>query len=264
MLNTYSHGSVVSVDEQKWRDAQEFERAVWISGNQNNSFLRVVMKFVRALKKSPYYFFQLIKYRDFYAGDDWNFWWKDIFDNYKLLPNHFSKALEVGCGPYTNMRIISKLKKIDEIHCVDPLMDLYLSFKLNWLAVMARKGKVHTYTGKGEKLEFQDNTFDLVVCNNVLDHVEDANACLTEIHRVLQPGGYFVFGQDLSDERDLDKQREKAKGFFIGHPIKLHDQVLDRLLSGLYEEKMKKVLPREAGRNSRYHYGTYLFIGVKS
>lgn len=257
-----AHNSVLSIDEEKWGNAQEFESACWVTDNQKNSRLSVVMKFLRALKKSPQHFFELLRYRDFYAGDDWNFWWKDKFDNYRLLPKHISKALEVGCGPYTNMRLISKLKSVDEMHCVDPLMDLYKSFKLNWLAEMAKKGKIFTYAGKGEELKFSDNSFDLVVCNNVLDHVQDAEACLSEIYKVLKPGGYFVFGQDLSNEEDIEKQNKKEGGA-VGHPIKLHEHALDTLLGERYEIKMKKILPREKGRSPRYHYGTYLFVGTK-
>ncbi|TSA43821.1 class I SAM-dependent methyltransferase [bacterium] len=261
-METNSHESVLSVDTQKWLDAQAFERTCWIVDNQKNSWSQVGMKFLRALKNNPRYFLELLAYRDFYGGDDWNFWWKDTFDNYRLLPEHIGKALEVGSGPYTNIRIISKLKKIDEIHCLDPLMDLYLSFKLNWLAEMAKKGKIITHLGKGESLQFPDNSFDLVVCNNVLDHVQDATVCLSEIHRVLKPGGYFVFGQDLSDEEDIARQRQKVRGH-IGHPIKLHHEVLNSLLDGLYEIQMKSILSREEGRSPKSHYGTYLFIGIK-
>lgn len=261
-MESNSRGSVLSVDEQKWLAAQEFERKCWIINNQKNSYLRIVAKFVRAFKQSPRYFFQLLKFYDFYSGDDWNFWWKDEFDDYKLLPSHIHKALEIGCGPYTNLRLISKLKKIDEMHCLDPLMDLYLSFKLNWLSEMAKKKKIFTYAAKGEELKFPDNTFDLVICNNVLDHIQDTNACLSEIHRVLKPGGYFVFGQDLSNEEDIAKQRREDEGF-VGHPIKLHEEVLDPLLQNLYKVEMRRVLPREISRNPRHHYGTYLFIGEK-
>lgn len=262
-METTTHESVLSVDTQQWLDAQEFERRCWVVDNQKNSPFRIVMKFLHALKKSPRHFFELLAYRDFYAGDDWNFWWKEKFDNYRLLPAHISRALEVGSGPYTNLRLISKLKKIDEMHCLDPLMDLYRSFKLNWLAEVAKKRKIFTYIDKGEELKFPDNSFDLVVCNNVLDHVQDSNRCLSEIHRVLKPGGYFVFGQDLSDEEDIARQRREDRGF-IGHPIKLHEETLDALLKGLYEIKMKNVLSRAAGRNPKHHYGTYLFIGTKS
>lgn len=261
-METNTNGPVLSVDTRKWLDAQEFERSCWVIDNQKNSWSRVVMKFLRALKNNPRHFLELLAYRDFYAGDDWNFWWKEKFDHYRLLPEHIGKALEVGSGPYTNVRLISKLKKIDEMHCLDPLMDLYRSFKLNWLAEMAKKGKIVTHQGKGEELTFPDGSFDLVVCNNVLDHVQDAGACLSEIRRVLKPGGYFVFGQDLSNEEDIERQRQKDKGF-VGHPIKLDEKAIESLLGNAYDVQMKNILPREAGRRPKNHYGTYLFIGVK-
>ncbi|MGI9289073.1 MAG: methyltransferase domain-containing protein [Pseudomonadales bacterium] len=41
-------------------------------------------------------------------------------------------------------------------------------------------------------LPFADNTFDKVICSEVLEHIPDYRAVLTEIERVLKPGGHFV------------------------------------------------------------------------
>ena len=40
-----------------------------------------------------------------------------------------------------------------------------------------------------ERIPFDDETFDLVVNNQVMEHVEDLDATVTEIHRVVKPGG---------------------------------------------------------------------------
>ncbi|MCX6020834.1 MAG: methyltransferase domain-containing protein [Chloroflexi bacterium] len=45
----------------------------------------------------------------------------------------------------------------------------------------------------GERLPFKDNTFDVVFSNEVLEHVDDDAQTVSEVVRVLKPGGHFVF-----------------------------------------------------------------------
>lgn len=40
-------------------------------------------------------------------------------------------------------------------------------------------------------LPFADNTFDKIICSEVLEHIPDYRAALVEIERVLKPGGLF-------------------------------------------------------------------------
>jgi ubiquinone/menaquinone biosynthesis C-methylase UbiE len=41
------------------------------------------------------------------------------------------------------------------------------------------------------ELPFTDDTFDKVICSEVLEHIPDYDGALTEIERVLKPGGLF-------------------------------------------------------------------------
>jgi SAM-dependent methyltransferase len=43
--------------------------------------------------------------------------------------------------------------------------------------------------GDGTRLPFPDATFDRIVCSEVLEHIPDLAGAVTELHRVLKPGG---------------------------------------------------------------------------
>jgi SAM-dependent methyltransferase len=47
--------------------------------------------------------------------------------------------------------------------------------------------------GRGEHLPFAGESFDLIVCLWVLEHIESPEVVLSEVRRVLRPGGHFVF-----------------------------------------------------------------------
>lgn len=47
--------------------------------------------------------------------------------------------------------------------------------------------------GAGERIPLPDGAVDCVVCVDVLEHVDSVDAVLSEITRVLKPGGLFLF-----------------------------------------------------------------------
>ena len=69
-------------------------------------------------------------------------------------------------------------------------------------------------------LPFEDNAYDIIFCNHVLEHIPDDTKAMQELFRVLKPGGMGIFQipQDLSrastftDDTIVD-QKERAKIF---------------------------------------------------
>lgn len=49
-------------------------------------------------------------------------------------------------------------------------------------------------------LPFKDNSFDIILCNHVLEHIPDDTKAMKELYRILKPGGMGIFQipQDLS------------------------------------------------------------------
>lgn len=58
-----------------------------------------------------------------------------------------------------------------------------------------------------QRLTYDDASFGLVTSSEVLEHVPDDRAAFSEIHRVLRPGGYFIFTVPLSCGSEVTRER---------------------------------------------------------
>ncbi len=69
-------------------------------------------------------------------------------------------------------------------------------------------------------LPFKNNSFDFILCNHVLEHIENDHKAMNELFRVLKPGGTGIFQipQDLTLEKtyedsSITSAEERAKHF---------------------------------------------------
>jgi ubiquinone/menaquinone biosynthesis C-methylase UbiE len=56
-----------------------------------------------------------------------------------------------------------------------------------------RGGRGMVIAAAGENLPFRDNSFNVVISIEVLEHVKRPAAMLREVYRILKPGGWFYF-----------------------------------------------------------------------
>lgn len=50
-------------------------------------------------------------------------------------------------------------------------------------------------------IQYPDDTFDMILCNHVLEHVDDDIRCMQELRRVLKPGGLAIMQVPLDPDR---------------------------------------------------------------
>lgn len=55
-------------------------------------------------------------------------------------------------------------------------------------------------------LPFKDNTYDVILCNHVLEHIPNDKKAMEELYRVMKPGGWGIFQipQDLNREHTFE------------------------------------------------------------
>ena len=70
-------------------------------------------------------------------------------------------------------------------------------------------------------LKFEEDSFDVIICNHVLEHIEDDQKAIGELYRVLKPGGWAILQVPVSKilEKTFEdptvktsEQREKIFG----------------------------------------------------
>ena len=112
------------------------------------------------------------------------------FKKYTLNCN--GSMLDVGCGE--GRHIFGVMQEYPMMKCVGLDMDDDSLKKAeegySYFESISEVG-AEFIKGSAYSLPFPDNTFDLIVCSEVLEHLHEYNDAVIEINRVLKPGGKF-------------------------------------------------------------------------
>jgi SAM-dependent methyltransferase len=195
--------------EQEWNTAQHVEFSVWGGYNVGD-------------------------------GDDWSEYWKENMDNYDLIKGKYYKnVIEVGCGPFgKNLAKILRLISYERLFVLDPLLSKYCFNQKSGIHKLCEEYNIEKISIPLEEYTQHNNTIDLMICNNVLDHCYDADLCFDNMYNALNGNGILIFGNDLKDEKDILIARDHM------HPIMLQEQYL--------EEKFAEYASRSCGFKTLY------------
>ena len=77
-------------------------------------------------------------------------------------------------------------------------------------------------------IPLEENRFDVVFCNHVLEHVDDALQCMKELYRVMKPGGWGIMQvpQDISrketyEDASITSPEDREKHYWQKDHVRL-------------------------------------------
>jgi ubiquinone/menaquinone biosynthesis C-methylase UbiE len=93
-----------------------------------------------------------------------------------------SRVVVVGCGPkpLTATELAAMQYEVTAVEPVEGFADAARTFVA---------GRAVVITGTAEKMPIPDESQDVVVCESILEHVESPRLALSEVYRLLKPGG---------------------------------------------------------------------------
>ena len=138
---------------------------------------------VRRKRRAELEYWQDVAARE--GGELLNSWYETLWTERFGIDRAFyagKRLLDVGCGPRGSLEWAHDAA---ERVGADPLADRYL--RLN-----GGRHAMRYVTARAEELPFGDGSYDVVSSFNALDHVEDPDAAIAELVRVLRPGGTLL------------------------------------------------------------------------
>jgi len=242
---------IAKVPKERWEKAQRTERKHWMEIGKDSK-------------------------------DDRNFYHLQKFDYYKSIKNKlFKHALEVGCGPFTNLRIIANQTIIKKCSLTDPLINDYLthencSYTKKRLSLSKNQNSSKSFFNKvfGKNLiidklyptafeEIETNQkFDLIVIINVIEHCYDIDLFFNKVLYLLDEKGILVFEDKLFA---TEKVREEVNLIYdAAHPLKVNEGLIKSFLDKNFYTKYSSIISNDADiEGNILEWNDIYFVGEK-
>ncbi|MGZ3196496.1 MAG: class I SAM-dependent methyltransferase [Croceibacterium sp.] len=107
----------------------------------------------------------------------------------KIVPLAEGRVFEIGCGGGLNHPFYDTAK-VTSFAGIDPNGALLEKARQS---ARAKGWQADIREGKGEAIPFANGSFDTVVCTYTLCSVDDEAQVLSELRRILRPGGRILF-----------------------------------------------------------------------
>jgi len=125
-----------------------------------------------------------------------------------------------------------------------------------------------------QAMPFEDNTFDVVLCNHVLEHIPDDKKAMREILRVMKPGGWAILqvpmkagAETTFEDATITDKKERAIHFGQYDHLRLYGKDYGTVLQSLGFEveimNIQQQIGPELTHKYRFMEGELLYIGHK-
>ena len=232
---------IVQIPAERWKIAQAFERTGWME-----------------------------KWRG--AADSNNLLHAEEYNGYRsIVGRKFSHAIELGCGPFTNLRVIGDFVEIEKVTLLDPLVESYLQLpkcRYTREQLKSQTGEhlmpvAEIHTCPIEEMQIEGRRYDLIVMMNVIEHCFDVQKIFSKILEMAAPGAVLIFHDAIYDVSKT-KAVLDAKYYEAGHPLMVAYPVMEKFMREHFEMIYFNRMPDAADQIEVCpHTGTFYFIGKK-
>jgi len=127
--------------------------------------------------------------------------------------NEGERVLDIGCGAGVDTILAAMMVGPNGFAVgVDIVPEMIARAESN--LKMTGIGNVSFQTTSGENLPFANDTFDLVISNGVINLIVDKEAALSEILRVLKPGGRLMMADQIAVTSVQKDIRDRVASWF--------------------------------------------------